>query len=58
MNTDLLQKLLIRANKLGAQGYQVIGWTPPESGTSNPEGTLYYITSRGRTGSEKPWYQT
>ncbi len=57
MSKDLLLRLLRKANKLGAQGYQVIGWEPPESGSSDPDGTLYYIIPPGRSGSELPWYQ-
>ena len=57
MDLELLQRLLIKANKLGAKGYQVLGWQPPTSATDDPDGTIYYTTPENRPVSLPRWFE-
>lgn len=56
MNNELINKLVHKASQLGAKGIEVIGWIPPQSGSSNPEGVLVTRTPAPRSGGDVPWY--
>lgn len=56
MNNDLINKLVHRASKLGAKGIEVIGWVPPQSCSSNPDGVLVTRQPEMKTSGEIPWY--
>lgn len=51
--------LLNAASKLGARGYEVVGWIPPTSGSSDPMGTLVVKNHNGEALSARdlPWYE-
>lgn len=51
-----IQQLVIKACKLGAKGYRVLGWIPPQSGTDNPEGNFVVDKPEQSSPSEAAWY--
>ena len=56
MTKEEIQKALIKANKLGARGIQVVGYIELGSATESPE--LRLITQQGidTDASEGAWY--
>jgi hypothetical protein len=57
MDNDLINYLVHKASKLGAQGIEVTGWIPPQSASADPIGTLILLSPAPTTGAMKPWYQ-
>lgn len=54
---DNLNELLNKASKLGAQGYEVVGYKPPANATDNPTGELIVAYRNFPTSAtERPWY--
>jgi hypothetical protein len=58
MDTELISSLVDKASKLGAQGYHVISWLPPQSASSDPEGTLICRREATPSAAQKPWYES
>ena len=56
MDKELLDSLLCEASKLGAKGYKVIGWIPPQSASESAHGRLISVKQNTGTASEVPWY--
>lgn len=50
-----IQRLVKDANKLGAKGYQILAWQPPQSATDNPQGKFIYTVPSIATATETPW---
>jgi hypothetical protein len=58
MNDFLIQRLVIRACKYGAQGIRVLGWTAPQSASDDPEGKLVITNPPSVTSAtQKAWYE-
>lgn len=54
---ELIQKLVNKASKFGAQGYEVVGWIPPASASADPEGILVIQDRKDSiNASSTPWY--
>jgi hypothetical protein len=52
-----IQEIVRTACKLGAKGFQVLGWEPPHSGSDNPDGRLISIVPLPpSSASEVCWY--
>ncbi len=56
MTQEIIEHLLNKASKLGAKGYEVIGFKPPEKATDDPYGYLE-IANRNYEISETPWFE-
>ncbi len=57
MNLSLIDELVRRAARLGAKGYEVLGWNPPSSATEDPDGTLIIRKAEFTSASQTPWYE-
>lgn len=57
MKDELLRILLNKASKLGARGFEVTDWVPPETAASDPRGTLIYHAPAPTSATERSWYE-
>lgn len=57
MNIELLNQLLNKASKLGAQGYEVLSWQPPSSAADDYKGNLVYHKPEQKSSTELEWYK-
>ena len=53
---DVILKAIIEANKLGAKGLQVTGYTRPATASEPPDLKLIATIPRNGTASELAWY--
>jgi len=56
MNLSLINQLVNKASKFGAQGYEVVQWIPPSTATQDETGTLVIRKPPINSASETPWY--
>ena len=52
-----IEEAIIRANKLGAKGYQVVAIKEPECATSDGKLTLVLTKPRIGNATDIPWYE-
>jgi len=58
MDESLVQHLVVEACKLGARGYQVIGWEPPRSSSDDSRGRLLHVRPAPPSSASQPmWYE-
>lgn len=58
MTADTIQQLVIKSNKLGASGMQVVGWVLPKSATDDPNGYLISIPApQPKSASLPQWFE-
>lgn len=57
MNIALINSLVERASKLGAQGLHVLAWIPPASAAENLEGSFLTKLETIDSASARLWYE-
>lgn len=54
---EIILDAIVRANKLGAKGVQVIGYIEPQLATQDPHWMLITEPPKEQDASELPWYE-
>ena len=57
MNIALINSLVERVSKLGAQGLHVLAWIPPASAAENLEGSFLTKLETIDSASARLWYE-